>query len=438
MSRLGKNRHYALAILTLVYVFNFLDRQLLAILLEPIKAEFNATDTEMGLLYGLSFALFYATLAIPVARYADRHNRRNVVAAAATLWSAFTVLCGLAANYWQLFLFRTGVAVGEAGGVPPSQSMITDHYPPEQRAMAMAIFSSGTFIGSLLAFVGGAWIAQEYGWRMAFFVVGVPGILLAVVLRYTTSEPERGKFDKQAAPTTELGFMPTLLEMWGISSMRLILIGCAFASMAGYALGYWAPSFLIRVHGLSIVEAGAIVGVTGISCGLFGSLIGAALCDRLAKKNRSWLLYVPALSLLLSLPLMLAFLYWPQTATHEVFGRQIPVAVWWFAVASVLGSWWAAPTYVAVQEVVGANQRTLACAILLFMMNVFGFGVGPFLVGFISDAYQASVGDLSIRFALMWMMAAYVVALICYTLAGLNFESNARLNISAEPAVVKA
>ncbi len=424
MSALSTNRHYALAVLTLVYVFNFVDRQLLAILLEPIKQEFNASDTAMGLLYGFSFAVFYAGLAIPVARLADRGHRRNIVAIAAALWSGFTVLCGIATNYWQLFLFRTGVAVGEAGGVPPSQSMITDHYPPEQRSMAMAIFSSATFIGSLVAFIGGAWIAENYGWRLAFIVVGAPGILLALVLRYTTKEPERGRWDaKQLDQSEPLGFMTTLNGMWRSDAMRFILIGCAFASMAGYALGYWAPSFLIRVHGLSVVKAGAAVGIIGITCGLIGSLAGAAVCDKLAKRNRQWLLYVPALSLTLSLPLMLGFLLWPQANTFALSEMTIPVALGWFAIASLLGSWWAAPTYVAVQEVVPANQRTLACAILLFMMNLFGFGLGPFLVGVLSDGFSSAHGDFSIRYALAWMMSGYVIAIICYWLAGRNFDS---------------
>ena len=427
MSLLIKNHHYALFILWLTYVFNFLDRQLLAILVEPIKAEFNATDTQMGLLYGLAFALFYATLAIPVARLADKHNRRNIVAVAATAWSFFTVLCGFAANYWQLFMLRTGVAIGEAGGVPPSQSMIADYYPPEHRAKAMAIFSSGTFFGSLIALGGGAYIAEHYSWRTAFLLVGAPGILLALLLRFTIEEPVRGRFDPVETKTKDepsLSLAETLKHMWALKAMRYTLIGCGFASMAGYALGYWAPSFLIRVHELSLVKAGVLVAVVGISCGLIGSLLGAVVCDRLAKNNRRWMLLVPAISLALSLPFLWAFLYWPESSISHFAGFSFPTAIWLFCLASLTGSWWAAPTYVAVQEAVPPGQRTLACAILLFVMNVAGFGLGPFLVGVLSDALAPEYGVLSVRYALMIMMGAYVFATLFYFLAGQQFSQH--------------
>ena len=424
-SSLSANRHYALALLTLTYVFNFVDRQLLSILIEPIKAEFNATDTEMGILYGFAFALFYTTLAIPVARLADKQNRRNIVAVAATLWSVLTMLCGLAGNYWQLFLLRIGVAVGEAGGVPPSQSMITDHYPPHQRAKAMAVFGSATFVGSLIAYVGGAYIAERYGWRTAFVVVGAPGILLAVLLRYTTVEPQRGRFDKKREATPEnVSLGATLKSMWEITALRYILVGCGFASMAGYALALWSPSFLIRVHGVSLQQAGNLLGIVGISFGLIGSFVGAILCDRLAVNKRSWMLFMPAISLLISLPLMLLFLYWPQGDVTMIGESSIPSAIWAYCLAAFFGSWWAAPTYVAVQEVVAPHQRTLACAILLFVMNLAGFGLGPLLVGIMTDALTPEFGAIAIRYSLLIMMSTYLIAMTFYFLAGKQFVSH--------------
>lgn len=425
MSLTVENKHYALAVLTLVYVFNFVDRQLLAILVEPIKEEFGVSDTLMGLLYGLSFALFYATLAIPVARLADRKNRRNIVAIAATLWSLFTIACGYASTFVQLLVFRTGVAIGEAGGAPPSQSMITDHYPPSQRARAMAVFSSATFIGTLVAFIGGAYVAEHYGWRWAFIVVGAPGILLAALLRFTTQEPQRGRWDSDAHSTNEIGFLNTLQAMWHTPSLKYLLIGCALASLSGYALGYWAPSFLIRVHSISISMAGAIIGIVGVTTGLVGSIVGAAICDKLAKKNRRWMLYVPALSLALSLPLMWAFLAWPESQTFNLGTYALPTAILLFTIASFLGSWWAAPSYVAVQEVVPPKNRTLACAILLFVMNVVGFGLGPLIAGALTDAFTANYGDNAIRYALIITMSPYIVAMFFYYLAGRNLNSHA-------------
>jgi len=324
------------------------------------------SDTAIGILYGFAFALFYTTLAIPVARLADKHNRRNIVAISATIWSALTMLCGLAVNYWQLFLLRIGVA---------------------------------------------------------FIVVGAPGILLAVLLRFTTVEPQRGRFDQQqSADDTTL--RETLQSMWQIKSLRFLLVGCGFASMAGYAIGLWAPSFLIRVHDVSLQQAGNLLGTVGISFGLFGSFLGAALCDRLAVNKRSWMLFMPALSLAISLPLMMLFLYWPQGDVTLIGDSSIPSAIWAFCLASLFGSWWAAPTYVAVQEVVAPHQRTLACAILLFVMNLAGFGLGPLLVGVMTDALTPDLGVLAIRYSLLIMMSAYVIAMTFYYLAGKQFVSH--------------
>lgn len=421
-----KTRHYALAILTITYVFNFLDRQLLAILLEPIKTEFGASDTAMGLLYGLAFSLFYATLAIPIARLADKRSRRNILAIAAGLWSIMTVACGLAQNFGQMLAMRIGVAVGEAGGVPPSQSMVNDLYPPKQRARAMAIFSSATFIGTLLAMVGGAYIAQHYGWRMAFIVVGAPGILLAFIIRFTVPEPERGGFDPKPAhdtPPPSQSLVQAFTGMWQTPALRFLIIGCALAGLAGYALGYWAPAFMMRVHGLSLVQAGIMIGGLGAIVGLVGSIFGGWLCDRYAQNNRNWLLYFPAISLAISLPLMLLFLYFPEQSGVLIAGHRVPTAIIIYCLASFVGSWWAAPTYVAVQEMVAPNQRTLACALLLFIMNLIGFGLGPLLVGVFSDLLTPTFGKDGVRYALMLVMASFIPAMYCYYRAGRMFSS---------------
>ncbi len=413
-------RHYALAILTITYVFNFLDRQLLAILLEPIKTEFGVSDSAMGLLYGLSFALFYATLAVPVARLADKHSRRDILAIAAGLWSLMTVLCGFATSYIQMLIFRTGVAVGESGGVPPSQSLITDYYPPEQRTRAMAIFSSASFIGTLLAMITGAVIAQNYGWRSAFFIIGAPGIILAFLVRYTLKEPVRGQWDSVTAKAEQPSFLKTLKQVWHLSSMRFTILGCGFAGIAGYGLGFWVPTFMIRIHSVSLIEAGVMIGGLGATAGLVGSIFGGWLCDKLSLTHRKWLLLIPALSLLLSLPIMLLFLYWPSTQ-FDIAGFSIPSAMLFYCLAGFVGSWWVAPTYVVVQELVAPNQRTLACAILLFVMNFAGFGLGPYLVGLFSDFLTPAYGNESVRYALIIIMSTYLLAIFCYYFASKQF-----------------
>jgi predicted MFS family arabinose efflux permease len=415
--------HYALGLLTVTYVFNFLDRQLLAILVEPIKAEFGVSDTAMGVLYGFAFALFYATLAIPVAALADRSVRRNILAVAAGLWSLMTVLCGFAAGYWQLLATRIGVAVGEAGGVPPSQSLVADYYPPEKRATAMAIFSSGTFIGTLLALVGGAYLAQNFGWRTAFIVVGAPGLLLAVLIRFTIKEPPRGAWDKSSSKKEEpSSIRETMATMWRLSAMRYTIMGCSFACIAGYGIGYWTPSFLIRVYGLSLVEAGLMVGALGASIGLLGSLFGGWLCDRLSLKGQRWRLLIPALSLLLSLPLMSLFFVWPESQLIRIGSLNFPLAIFIYSAAGFVGSWWAAPTYVVVQALVAPGQRTLACAVLLLAMNLLGFGLGPVLIGGISDLLTPSLGTNAIRYALLIGMVAYLAGVFCYWMASRVYD----------------
>jgi len=410
--------HYALGLLTITYVFNFLDRQLLAILVEPIKAEFGVSDTLMGLLYGFAFALFYGTLAIPVAALADRSIRRNILAWAAAIWSLMTVFCGFVTAFWQLLIVRIGVAVGEAGGVPPSQSMVADYYEPDKRAMAMAIFSSATFIGTILALVGGAYVAQNFGWRMAFIVVGAPGLLLALLIRFTLKEPPRGAFDRgDVTEPTQDNILNAMAKMWKLSAMRLTIMGCACAGMAGYGIGYWTPSFLIRVYGMNLLEAGTMVGLVGASIGLIGSLFGGWLCDHLSRIDQKWRLLVPALSLLLSLPLMSLFFIWPENQQFQFAGLTMPSAIAIYAAAGFVGSWWAAPTYVVVQALVAPGQRTLACAVLLLFMNLIGFGLGPVLIGIVSDALMPAFGTEAIRYALLIGMVTYIAGIVFYYLA---------------------
>jgi MFS family permease len=415
--------HYALGLLTVTYVFNFLDRQLLAILVEPIKNEFGVSDTAMGLLYGFAFALFYATLAIPVAALADRSVRRNILAYAAGLWSLMTVLCGFAAGFWQLLFIRIGVAVGEAGGVPPSQSMVVDYYEPDKRATAMAIFSSATFIGTLLALVGGAYIAQTFSWRAAFIVVGAPGLVLALLIRFTIQEPPRGAFDKSAiVEPTQTNIRHAISGMWKLSAMRYTVLGIAFAGMAGYGIGYWTPSFLIRVYGMSLVEAGMMVGLVGASIGLIGSLFGGWLCDQLSRKDQKWRLLVPVWSLVLSLPLMSLFFIWPEEQVFQIGEFTMPRAIFLYAAAGFVGSWWAAPTYVVVQALVPPGQRTLACAVLLLFMNLIGFGLGPVFVGLVSDSLTPAFGTEAIRYGLLVAMVTYIAAGACYFAASRSFH----------------
>lgn len=415
--------YYALFLLTLAYGFNYLDRSLLSIMIEPIKEEFQVSDTLMGFL-GLSFAVFYATLALPLASYADRNTRRTVLAWSAGVWSIMTVLCGYAGSYVQLLLIRIGVAAGEAGGVPSSQSMVADYFPQKNRATAMAILSSGTFIGTLLAMVLGSWLAQTYGWRMAFIIVGAPGVLLALIIRFTVKEPERGAFDE--AKTTDqkpATFKDFLVNLKALSSLRWSLAAIAIAGMAGNGIGYWSIPFLMRVHNLTLMQSGLMIGMLGVITGLIGSIFGGWLTDKLGRKDQKWLLLMPAISLFISLPLMMLFIMWPESKIVALAGHMIPVAIFWYCLAGFFGSWWVAPTYVVVQTLVPPQQRTLACATLLFLMNLIGFGFGPLLIGYFSDLLEPTYGDHSVRYALLIMMVTYVAGTLCYYLASRSYNA---------------
>ena len=260
----GWRSHYALLVLLFVYTMSYIDRQIMGILVEPIKQEFGVSDTAMGLLTGLAFALFYGVLAIPFGRYADRANRRNFVSYCCAAWSVMTALCGMATGFWTLTLARMGVAVGEAGGGAPSISMIADHYPPQQRGRAMSIYMLGPQLGILLGFGLGGWIAQHYGWRAAFLVMSVPGVLAAILLRFTTVEPQRGIWETAAGaaapPATEsLGLV--LRDLWASRAFVRITLAVLLMVFAGTGIGIWTPAFLVRSHGMTLQGAGAAVGL---------------------------------------------------------------------------------------------------------------------------------------------------------------------------------
>ncbi|MFU8817756.1 MAG: spinster family MFS transporter, partial [Pseudomonadales bacterium] len=301
---------YALGVLTFVYASNQLDRQIMAILLEPIKLELNASDTQMGFLVGLTFALFYATLGMPIAMLADRKNRRNIITAAVTIWSAFTVLCGYANSFAQLALARTGVAIGEAGSTPPSHSLISDLFPAKSRATAMGIFAVGVNIGLLMAYLGGGWLSEHYGWRVAFVAVGVPGLLIALIVYFTTIEPRRGASDLASVPV-DTGAAPKFWavagHMWNTRTTRHVIIGASLAAFIGYGFVLWLPSFFMRSHGLAPTEIGLILALmTGIVGGL-GTFTAGRLTDVLAARDVRWRCWFVAASTAFYVPFLVAF-----------------------------------------------------------------------------------------------------------------------------------
>ena len=389
-------RWYVMCVLTLGYIFNFIDRQVMTILLEPIKAEFGATDTLMGLLTGLAFALFYATLGVPMARLADRWSRRNVLAISMAVWSGMTALCATATSFGQLALYRIGVGVGEAGGTPPSQSLLADIFPPAQRSLAQGVLASGTNIAVLVGLFGGALLADAYGWRNVFWIFGVPGVALAVLIRLTVREPVR-----EIRVVEEDGSLWSAIQrISALPGFPAIALAVGMTAVSGYGLGVWSPSFMIRVHGLSLVDAGLYLGLIGVFGGILGTLLSAILVDRLAQQDARWQLRLPMIGVLISIPTQALFLLWPAEHVWMLGDRPFPVALVFMFFSAIFASFWIAPSYAAVQNLVPAHWRTQAAALLLFILNLLGMGLGPLVVGWLSDVY-GELGDVSIRYALL-------------------------------------
>jgi predicted MFS family arabinose efflux permease len=283
-----RTRNYALVVLTIVYTFNFIDRQLLSILQESIKVDLSLSDSQLGLLTGFAFAMFYVTAGIPIARFADRSNRRNIVAVSVGLWSAMTALSGFAQNYAQLLAARVGVGIGEAGGSPPSHSIVSDIFPPEKRATALSFYSTGVNLGILFGFLFGGWLNEFFGWRIAFMVVGIPGILLAILVRTTVREPIRGLMENRTASETQVPFKEVISLLWKRKTFRHMAFACGLNAFAGYGTVNWLASFFIRSHGMSTGELGTWL---ALSTGLFGAigiLLGGILGDKLGKRDKRW------------------------------------------------------------------------------------------------------------------------------------------------------
>lgn len=412
-------RNYVLFILTCGYVLNFVDRQVMTILLEPIKAEFGASDTQMGLISGLAFALFYATLGVPVARLADRWSRRNVLAISMATWSAVTAACGMAGSFWQLALLRVGVGIGEAGGTPPSQSLLTDYFPKERRALAQGVLATAPNIGVLVGLFGGALIAEAFGWRTVFFVFGVPGVGLALLLFFTVKEPIKVKPQGLEADRSMMSALSGIIRL---PSFFMIALGVGFAAIPGYGLGVWSPSFLVRVHGMSLVDAGLWLGIIGLSGGTLGTILSGVLADRLALRDNRWQLWIPAVGLMVALPLQALFLLWPASAVFTIAGKTAPVALVFMGLSSVFACFWIAPSYAAVQNLVPSHWRTQASALLLLVFNLLGLGLGPLLVGMLSDGLS-SFGAASVRWALLSSLSMGYVAITCYWFGAAKYSS---------------
>lgn len=411
----GFARHYALIILTLAYTSSHIDRGIVNIVLQPIKAEFHVSDTWLGLLSGLAFAVFYATLGIPIAMWADRGNRRNIIALAVTVWSAMTAACGLAGNFSHLMLARIGVGVGEAGSSPPSHSMIADLYPKESRSTAMAFYSVGVYVGAMLGLVIGGYVVQHYGWRATFYVVGLPGLVIALLVRFTMKEPRRGHADGLAHDAAlKSNLVHVILHLWRTKSARHITIGLTLVSFVGYGGLIFGPSFFQRSLGMEPQKVGLIFGLIAGFVGGLGSLIGGYLADRLSKRDMRWNAWVIAVAKLLGMPLFIVFY------SSSNLDLMIPV----YIVSSILGAFYLGPSFAMIQSLTPLHMRALASAVMLFVLNFIALGFGPLTVGIVSDVLHPYFGEESLRWALFGTSFIGVWAAVHYYWAGKTYQAD--------------
>ena len=401
-------RQYALSVLVVVYTFNFIDRQILSILIEPIKAELGLSDGQLGLLAGFAFALFYATLGIPIARYADRSNRRSLIALALAVWSGMTALSGLAQNFWHLLVARIGVGVGEAGCSPPAHSMIADYFPANQRSTALGIYSLGIPAGIMFGFIAGGWMNEFFGWRAAFFVVGIPGLLLAILVRFTVREPTRGMAEGRSIVGAQPSMVDTFRYLWTKRAFRHLAFGGALTAFVGYGVVSWIPAFLIRSHGMGTGEAGTWLGlIIGIPGGI-GIALGGWLADRYGARDTRWYLWIVTVSLLAALPFGIG-VYLAASPYLALLLLVIPVA---------LGNFYQATTFSQTQGLVTLRMRSVAAAVLLFILNIIGLGLGPSFTGYLSDLLRPQFGVESLRWSLLICGLVNIWAAYHYYVAG--------------------
>ena len=406
-----------LGVLVVVYVFNFIDRQILAILAPAIRDELLLSDTQIGALSGVAFGIFYATLGIPIARLADRYSRVSIISICLSIWSLMTAFSGLATNFIQLLIARIGVGIGEAGGSPPSHSLLADYFAPGKRATALGIYALGVPVGILFGNLAGGWIGEIFGWRQAFFLVGIPGIILAIILKLTVKEPPRGYSEEKPADTSTVPFRTVLKIMWGFKSFKYISLGAGTQAFVGYGAIAWMPSFLVRAHDLSIGEVGTALGLIIGLFGGIGTLLSGVIGDKLGAKNVKYYMLVPAYGFLIAVP--------AGAAVFLVDELYLVLAIYTIPVFMV--NLYTGPTFAMTQSLAPLAMRAAASALLLFIINIIGLVFGPTTVGIISDLLQSSMqmNDVeSLQMALLACNFVYLFSFYYYFQASRHLETD--------------
>ncbi len=405
MENSHSKRWYTVIMLALVYACSQMDRQIMSILLDPIAKDLGASDTQMGLLVGIYFALFYTFFAIPIAMIADRTNRKNVIALSVVVWSALTAVCGAVTSYFQMALARMGVAFGEAGSTPASISIISDLFDEKSRTSAIAVFIAGASVGALFAFLCGGILLDKFGWRMTFVLIGLPGILLGLIVFLTVKEPKKAISKDSSANAAGLG--ETISFMAKQAALRHVLIGKILGGFVGYGLALWVPTFLYRSYGLTGTQVGLTLAAFAV-IGVIGTLASGRIIDHFAKNDERWRAWIICFAKLISLPFLATFF----------FIDQLSIALILYAIPSFFGSFYLAPSAALIQNLVKIPMRTVAAAVSLFLLNIIGLGLGPLVVGIGTDALAPKFGDEALRYTLSAFIFVNLLAVFHFWRAG--------------------
>ncbi|MDX1292823.1 MAG: MFS transporter [Hyphomonas sp.] len=409
------SRAYVLGLLTLVYTFNHIDRQVLVILLEPIKADLKLDDAQLGLLTGLAFAAFYATLGIPMAMWADRGNRRTIISVSLAVWSGMTAISGLAQNFWHLLIARMGVGVGEAGGTPPATSIISDLYAPHERATALGIYTTGIGFGILGGFALGGLVYEAFGWRAAFFIAGIPGLILALLVRFTLKEPQRGAIEQRVDDGDAPSIGETLKFIFGQTSFLLLLAGCCLVCISANAFLVFTSSHLQRTFDVGPGDVSIPLGLLIGGVGGVGAVVVGKVCDRLSARNLAWRPWTIAACSALALPFAWLFLQ----------ADSIGLAYAWNVVPSFVGLIYASVAYTAAQELVGLRMRSFASAFMLLCLTLIGIGGGPTFAGWLSVQFSAAGSETPLKSALEIILLLNAASILFLVLSGRYYARDA-------------
>ncbi|MFP3863486.1 MFS transporter [Pseudomonas capeferrum] len=412
VSPLGWRSHGLLLLLAMMYADNFVGRQIIAVMIEPIKQEFAVSDTAMGLVSGLAFAAVYVLLGLPAGRLADHMPRTRLLAASTLLWALATVVCGLAGSFAMLVIARMAVAVCESPSTSTSMSLIADLYPPHRRSFAIACYTAAPTFSTIIALCVGAWVVDEYGWRSAFFAVAVPAFVISALCAFVVRDPARGRFDLTVQAAHPLpGLWASARELWAQPPYRCLVLACGLTTFSAYGYAMWNASFLVRSHGMPLQYAGILAGLVGGTCAGLGALFSGWLTDHLAVRSLRWHIGVPVIGHLLGSSALIIYLLWPRDILMQVGSIPVPSAMLWCALTSFFSVWWVGPSFSLLTQMVPASRRATAVALQTIVSTLCGVGIGPLATGLLSDALMPVFAEESLRYALLLVSCTIVIPL---------------------------